>query len=759
MSDSPRQIHRLIVTTADMAVTVLRVHIEGFVQRGLGIWPNTCTVTICEDERNLLPNPDDLSQIINIDVHVGLDTGAVVVQDWDLIDAREVHHGSTDSNVVKRPLVWVWTLEDGRRRLQGRKGGALFHGVLNRLRPNGTIIDRVENSELVQHCIDAIHTLNYREGPTLPPGLVASLDAFDPPVEVIWQGAHAPTELQQLLDWTRHALAFNQDSTYSIHRLKDPGQALVSPMMGQAKLPGGSVTLGSEAPTKCIIASCPTRNLIERKRTLTAINPTDRPLQWVGVDVDGAILPLTQLSWWPSGKTPIQVYVNRFNDVADKYKNLARASVFRMLQLHDDDLTEGWTLVSRLLDEQTDTLERGIPLAVRLKAKAALQDEEGMWVQQTDLVPISDVSVDLERGVIKCGQALVKLDAAEKPQNLIGAAQLSGNDLELTFCHHPNAGDETDYYMAVFEWDEGTSAVVQVTGLTAVSDALAEGVPIYYFADLQLNYREQAYPSLDVDLVNDTTLDALALKYATSIISTGAPELRIEQYPLLHNVDPDGSVSTILWDGNALATTLRLGNFFQITSEYAQRVAMHRDRDGGSIGAPKSGGGGAVGGVARAALAPPSSGSQGPSLGKRETTGLAVHALPDSPPVMRMPFWAKITGKAGPSGNKWSYNFTQVRKVGTGAGASAWTAGSFTGTAGNLFELINDGTGGNYLGIGITNNELNDVGGSPACPLDLRPVPIGVIVLMWPVPVYTAIGSVVIEYWFQWTNGVYTEGV
>jgi len=749
---APHIIHHLIITTADLAVTTLRCAIQSAVPRGLGIWPEVITVSLCEAERDLLPNPGDLSQILNIDLRLGLDTGSIVVADWALIDAREVDHGMTDDNPFFRSVQWVWTLEDGRRRLQGRKGGMLFRGVLNRLRPNGAIIaPKQKNSDLVAACIGAIRTMTYREGLPLAGTLIASLDAFEPPVEIIWQGAHAPTELQHLLDWTRHALAFNQDGSYSIHRLVDPGQSLASPTFGEAKLPGGSVTLGNEAPAKCIISSAPTRNLIERKRTLTMPNP----LVWVGVDVDGSIRPLTDLSWWPGGKTPIEVWTGKFKDVGDAYKNLARASVFRMLQLSNVDLTQRWTLASRLIDEQGDALERGIPLAVRLKAIYAQPNEFGMWVQSTTLVPVPDVRFDLERGVIVTNQPLVKLDSSDKPQNEIGAVALGAGDLELTFSHLPSAGDETDYYMAVFAWNG--SAVVRVTAGSPVSDALNDGVPIYQFADLQVTYREKAHPSTDVDPINIGMVDALALLYAQSIISTGHPELRIEQYPMLHSVDPNGSIAMILWDGNALATTVHLGNFVQITSQYIRRVAMHRLSHGGSLGAPR--GGGAVAGVARGASPAISSGSNAPSTGHRIATGQGVPALPSAQPVTFQPFFAQITGRTGPIGNKWSYTFAQVHKTNTGAGASQWTTGLFSGTAGNLFELINDATGVNYLGVGVTNNELDDTANSGACALDLRPVPDGVIVLMWPVPIYKADGSVVIEYWFQWTNGVYEEPV
>lgn len=127
-------------------------------------------------------------------------------------------------------------------------------------------------------------------------------------------------------------------------------------------------------------------------------------------------------------------------------------------------------------------------------------------------------------------------------------------------------------------------------------------------------------------------------------------------------------------------------------------------------------------------------------------------------PIVRRPFWAKITAATDATGNKWTYEWTEVIKTSTGFGASAWSApsGAITGTAArNLCELINTSTGANYLGIGITVDELLDTGGDPECPVELRPVPVGCIVLMHPVPVYITNEPPVLEYWFYHSTGVY----
>lgn len=753
---SPRQIQHL--KTVDLGGVIVRGRIMGLVTRGIGIWPSTVTFRLCEPERAALPA--DLSAL-TFSLVIGTDVEQVEIFDWRVIDITEATHGRTEDNAAQRPLEWDLTLEDGRWRLMGDRGGLLLHGLLNPTLPDGLIVPGLKktNSELVTLCLAAL-PLTHREG-VLSAGVIAKMDAIEPPVELVWRGAHAPTELQRLLEWTRCCFAFNQGGTYSIHTLVDPPNAPSDPYIPEvAPLPSTVHTIApAEHEAKCIIASCPTRHLIQRVRTLYQESPYEppRPLQWVGVEDDGAIRALTNLSWWPASLTPLQVFQRKFKDVDVDHRRLAAACVYRMVRLHDDDLAEDWTLVQRLVDQDFGAIgPRGEPLGVLVMSNATFQDELGAWVNPDGPVPVDDARVDLERGVIIFGRPQVRLGARSwAPEQ--DAVELSGAQLSITFGHHPNAGDYSDYFMGVFQWNG--SAVVRVTVPGAVTAALAEGVPVYRFPDLQLMYIEQNHPSTDIDVQNDADIDALALGYAKSMITAQQAKFEIREYPGLHNLDPDHSSTLIVWDANALMTTVHLGRHQAVSADYIARLFESRGAHGGRPGSPGGGGGGGAIGAARGMAAAAAIGSLGAASGQRDASRLAVGHAPAALPISGRAFWAKITGRSGPSGNKWSFTFTEVKKTVAGAGASAWSAptNAITGSAGNLFELINTGTGADMLGIGVTNNQLNDVGGSPACPLDLLPVPTGVIVEMHVVDVYLASGSVTYEYWFEWTNGVYEE--
>ncbi len=756
MTQEPALIAHLIATVPGPpeAEVVARVRMLTPISRGLGIWPETVVARICKPERDILPA--DLSTIVSIRLLVGIFGGAqtdfVSVNDWRIVDVKEATWGSLTPAGDAVALEWDVYLEDGRWRLTGDRGGALFDGVLNRLDAAGAIIAPVlKNSDLVTRCITAIGGLSYREGLPLSAGLIASLDAFDPPTEIMWRGSHAPTELQRLLEWTRHAFAFNQLGHYSIVKLVDPPNTPTPPAIEETPLPSGQVTLQPEHSAKCIITSAPTRHLIQRNRTLTGGQPGDLPLNLVGVDTDGSIKPLTSLSWWPIGKTALQVFQTRYADVAAEKRGLAEASIFRMFRLHDNDLAQDWTLVARLLAADAGGKE---PLGFLLKSSAAVQDKDGTWSNPTVGV-IPGATFDLRAGVITSPRPLVRVSAATKGLHE-NAVQLTGTQLDFTFCHLPNAGSTSDYFNAVYYVD-GMGAVVEDTSPTALTDALAEGVPVHRFPDLQVHYAETPLEPGPVFEQNLDEIKAIALKYAKAIITAQSAKVEVREYPGLHDADPSGSVARIVWDGRAMRTVIHLGTHVQITSDYLQRAMSSRMARGGGFGVARSGGAG--GGLARGAGAPRGSGVTGPSSGARD--GPAQAASPAPSPIRIRPEWfnAKITSQTAAGTNRWAYGFQEVYKSNTGFGAAAWSnlTGGITGTAGNRFEIVNTGTGTDYLGVGVTNNELNDVGGSPSCPLDLRPVPIGMIVQMWPEIVRKADGTVVVEYLFTWANGVYEE--
>lgn len=755
MPQTPYLIHHLLVTYGDdppVNVTV-RVRLNAPIARGLGIWPETFIATIPKPERDKLPS--DLSTITAITIRIGLNDDSVDVIGWRIVDVKEAEWGAVDRSSPSQSLAWDLTLEDSRSRLNGGRGGTLFDGLLNPVDPAGQIIAPVVTcSALVTRCISAIGVLTYREG-TLPGPIIESLDAYDPPSEILWRGADAPTELQRLLEWTRHAFAFNQDGTYSIVKLVDPPTAPTAPDVGVNPLPSAPITLAPNTSGKCIITSAPTRNLIERNRTLTDLGGGDVPLQFVGVDTDGSIKPLTSLSWWPIGKTRLQVFANEYADVAVQHRALAQASIYRMFRLHDDDLANGWTFVSRLIDAAGPD-----PAKFLLLSSAAREDELKMWSNPATKGVESGVTFDLRTGVFTSPRPLVRV-TGRTPALHAAATELGTVQLDFTFGHHPSAGDYTDYFMSVYYFASGV--LVGDDTPSTIDAALAEGVPVYHFPDLQVQYRETPLVPGPVTQVNLDAIKAIAIKYADALITQQSAQIEIKEYPGLHNVDPDGSVTRVVWVASVsgqqgvLRTVVHLGTHAQITSDYLQRVIQSRVSRGPGVGAATARGN--LIGVSRSAGGPAVSGLNGPSSGARDG---ATHAAAPTPIAQRtrlQPFDAKITA-ATPSGtNRWAYTFVEVYKSNTGLGATPWSvvSGGVGGTAYNRFELINDGTGANYLGIGITNDELNDTANSGACALDLRPVPVGMIVQMWPEIVRTAVGTVVVEYLFTWANGVYEE--
>lgn len=728
----------------------MRVKLQGNVARGLGIWPETIIARICKTERDKLPA--DLSTIISVQLRIGVLGGAdqyVDVYAWNIVDAKEASWGSLTPTAAGQPVEWDLYLEDGRSILGGDRGGVLFDGVVNPLDPTGAIIAPVVTcSELVTRCIEEIGGLTYREGLPLPTAISDSLDEFDPPSEILWRGADAPTELQRLMEWTRHAFAFNRDGSYSIVKLVDPPDAPTPPDITVAPLPSAPIVIKPDTPGRCIITSAPTRNLIERNRTLTDGGGGDVPLRFVGLDTDGSIDQLTSLSWWPSGKTAQQVFRNNYADVAEEHRALAESSIYRMFRLHEDDLAQGWTLVSRLLDAAGDD-----PAEFLLKSSAARQDRFGTWTNPASKGVETGASFDLRQAVISSSRPLVRVTDPTKSVHAV-ASELATSQLDFTFCHLPNSGDESDYFNAVYYVDI-TGDVVEDTLPDALEDSLAAGAPVYRFPDLQVQYRETPGTPGPVTEVNLDEIKAIALKYAESILTAQNATIEVREYPGLHEVDPDGSVTRVVWSASQLRTVVHLGTHAQISSDYLQRLIGSRMSRGGGIGVAR--GGGSAVGVARGALAPAFAGAAGPTSGVREGV---KQSRAVTPPALRIqPEWfnAKITGATASGTNRWAYPFVEVYKSNTGFGASAWSnvSGGITGTAGNRFELINDGTGGNYLGIGITNNELNDTGSEPPCALELRPVPVGMIVQMWPETVRKADGTVVVEYLFTWANGVY----
>jgi len=98
-----------------------------------------------------------------------------------------------------------------------------------------------------------------------------------------------------------------------------------------------------------------------------------------------------------------------------------------------------------------------------------------------------------------------------------------------------------------------------------------------------------------------------------------------------------------------------------------------------------------------------------------------------------------------PAKNRWTYPITEVVKTDSGYSGFTAKAGGRTGTAYNVIEYMNDGSG--KEGNGVTVSNLS----SSQYDFDIQPAPAGLITWCWEVPLAN---SKDVEYWFCYENGV-----
>lgn len=107
-------------------------------------------------------------------------------------------------------------------------------------------------------------------------------------------------------------------------------------------------------------------------------------------------------------------------------------------------------------------------------------------------------------------------------------------------------------------------------------------------------------------------------------------------------------------------------------------------------------------------------------------------------------FPARITASATDSTNRWTYSFVEVVKKTAGYGGWSTRTGGRTGTARNMFEDLNDGTG-------IEGNGINVDGTDFPAGFTMQPVPAGTVVMVYRVLEASAGAQ---EFWFDFVNAV-----
>lgn len=100
----------------------------------------------------------------------------------------------------------------------------------------------------------------------------------------------------------------------------------------------------------------------------------------------------------------------------------------------------------------------------------------------------------------------------------------------------------------------------------------------------------------------------------------------------------------------------------------------------------------------------------------------------------------QITSATPAGSNKWTYEFVEVEKTGTGYGGWGTKSGGVTGTAFNRVEVPNSNAGVQGNGVELSNLPPG---------FSIQPAAVGIVIVLTPVDVA---GNT--EYWFSYENAV-----
>ena len=474
--------------------------------------------------------------------------------------------GDDGAQVVEKTLYLLdrrWEFLDGR-------GGCVFAGLVNQSRKDGAGCRNVENPfhatapegasphRLLRYLIGHLQYASGGErlsSDTLPTALMD----LPPPRDLRWDGAHAPTEIVELLDRAGAALYLRPDGTYAVEMLGDG----VAPDLPDADRLPSDVNYGAtRRPGTVVVTSAPQRVVVQRT-VLGAGQPLAGQIawDWVGEETDGTLKPLADLSYvQASGKTPQELVRESFDSLSDAEFRLAVKSFYCVLRLegaHRDRYLPVLTRRVDVLDDGGRAVKRAGPVKVRAKVT---RRKGGRYEPGTALGEIGGFEVDPVNGLISFGGMVGNV--SESTTDFRAKFQaLGAGGVEVTFAHelhNHGAGEDAqplgDYWAAAFTRDANGQVID--ADLDAATAASAENVQVLSLPEL-------------VELrVGETSQNASQLRdhaelLAGRLLATGdEAELDLMLYRGFHAVTPGGVVDDVVYDLDRCTTRYQCRNFF-----------------------------------------------------------------------------------------------------------------------------------------------------------------------------------------------------
>lgn len=271
-------------------------------------------------------------------------------------------------------------------------------GVYNERAYNGTIqtANKKNIKELIELCLDALGETGYitTDVPT---------DVYPP---CLWNRARADLELQWLCDLVGMVVSYQVlDEKIAIKKMNDTSGA---------SLPAGNIATPPQRYKQSVI---PYQITVQADPTLIQSELT---LEAVGLETDGTIVPIDDLSYKPAAGWTYQWY-DWFGGVDQDYRHLAFKSVFRWYRPTGGWIGDGVTindykqleLLPHLAECGTD--EDGIyrPLPARIR---------GVYWPQCDYIESTDetapyagpFTIDTEKGIVVFERPVIQWDDVDE---------------------------------------------------------------------------------------------------------------------------------------------------------------------------------------------------------------------------------------------------------------------------------------------------------------------------------------------------------
>lgn len=536
-----------------------------------GIAPNVAELRVPKHEYAKLGG--DYSRSGNVELYWSSETVPdVTLKLWSIDHVEDTIVGAAPGEAQASVQEKALFLTDRRWEFTGGRGGYVFWGLVNQVSPDGKTIsnpiaveghgDALDHYELIR--LLGAKMQRASGGYYLDPDYIpTSLAIAAKPRNLRLDGAHIPSTLAKLVEEAEAAFTVDTQGHYYVYRLgsdslpaEPPGSGKLSDVPPDKKLPFEPNLARNARGGTVVITSAPQR-ILQQEETYCYTH-----WDYVGLDTDGAVKWLGQLSYNPTGLTESLVlkYRNGFATLTDEQRACAEASVMRMVRLAEAQRASMLPILTRGVDVVADDATTDRALGVRVQAKCAVKAGD-VWVNSDEWIEIAGFRVDPRGGIITFAQPLFRVEPSGVILGREHADVLGANQLRVTFCHEAQSERSyEDFFVRAYRLDGGGNLIAA----DAEAALAPEGGDVRVIRMPELVALRNKAGGIE----NEAELVALAQGVAGRLLKNpeGVETIRCVG---LHNVSPTGTISSVRWDLRQGLTTVQRLAYYLARSRYA----------------------------------------------------------------------------------------------------------------------------------------------------------------------------------------------